>query len=142
MRKQGVVFGQKMTAGTRKIPIRAKWPYCFLMRGNTAITLPNKSNSGCTEHAVMVPMGQWAEKRLKNLTKNDHIRDESRSKSGFGKKVVNWIGRYTVYPTNVLHLATKVTNKKHSAVFPIELPTWFIRLFTEEGDIVLGPFIG
>jgi DNA modification methylase len=90
----------------------------------------------------MVPMGKWADKRLKKLTKNDVIRDESRSQSGFGKRVANWIGREMVYPTNVLHLATEVSNKNHSAVFPIALPTWFIKLFTQEGDIVLDPFIG
>src|SRR5205085_12212703 len=62
--------------------------------------------------------------------------------SGFGKKVVNWIGRDMVYPTNVLHLATECSNRDHSAAFPIELPSWFIKLFTEEGDVVLDPFAG
>ena len=90
----------------------------------------------------MVPMGTWAEKRLIKLTKNDVVRDESRSNSGFGKRVANWIGREMVYPTNVLHLATEVSNKNHSAVFPVELPSWFIKLFTKEGDIVLDPFMG
>ncbi len=26
--------------------------------------------------------------------------------------------------------------------FPIELPSWFIRLFTKENDVVLDPFLG
>ena len=47
-----------------------------------------------------------------------------------------------VYPTNVLHLATESSNKNHSAVFPVALPKWFIKLFTEPGDVVLDPFIG
>ncbi len=47
-----------------------------------------------------------------------------------------------VYPTNVIHLATECGNKNHSATFPVELPTWFIRLFTKPGDVVLDPFIG
>jgi len=47
-----------------------------------------------------------------------------------------------VYPTNVLHLATECNNKDHSAAFPDELPEWFIKLFTKEGDIVLDPFMG
>ena len=46
------------------------------------------------------------------------------------------------YPTNVLHLATECGNVNHSAAFPVTLPTWFIKLFTKEGDIVLDPFIG
>ena len=47
-----------------------------------------------------------------------------------------------VYPNNVIHMATESSNKSHSAVFPVELPSWFIRLFTEMGDTVLDPFIG
>src|SRR5262249_42294892 len=62
--------------------------------------------------------------------------------SGFGKNVSNWLGREKAYPTNVLHLATESSNKNHSAAFPIELPKWFIRLFTQEGDLVLDPFVG
>ena len=47
-----------------------------------------------------------------------------------------------VYPTNVLHLSTECANRGHSASFPLSLPTWFIKLFTEEDDVVLDPFIG
>jgi site-specific DNA-methyltransferase (adenine-specific)/site-specific DNA-methyltransferase (cytosine-N4-specific) len=39
-------------------------------------------------------------------------------------------------------MATECNNKKHSAAFPEELPTWFIKLFTKEGDVVLDPFLG
>ena len=46
------------------------------------------------------------------------------------------------YPTNVLHLATECSNKKHSAAFPEGLPEWFIKLFTKAGDTVLDPFMG
>lgn len=42
----------------------------------------------------------------------------------------------------VLHLATECGNKSHSATFPVELPKWFIRLFSQPGDVVLDPFIG
>lgn len=50
--------------------------------------------------------------------------------------------RERVYPTNVLHLATECSNRKHSAAFPEALPEWFIRLFTQENDTVLDPFMG
>jgi DNA modification methylase len=46
------------------------------------------------------------------------------------------------YPTNVLHLSTECSNRNHSAAFPIELPSWFIKLFTNEFDTVLDPFMG
>ena len=94
------------------------------------------------QEAVMVPMGSWAKTRLKNLGKNDVVRFNSQSESGFGKNIANWVGRDKAYPTNVLHLATECGNKKHSAAFPKEIPSWFIKLFTERGDIVLDPFAG
>ena len=90
----------------------------------------------------MVPVGDWAKDRLSKLSDTDQKRDESKVGSGFGKKVANWIGRDMVYPTNVIHLATECGNKNHSATFPVELPTWFIKLFTKPGDVVLDPFIG
>jgi DNA modification methylase len=46
------------------------------------------------------------------------------------------------YPTNVLHFATECYNRNHSAVFPKALPEWFIKLFTQEHDWVLDPFLG
>ena len=91
---------------------------------------------------VMVPMGDWANRRLKNLGKNDVIRFNSRAGSGFGKNISNWVGRTMAYPTNVLHLPTETSNRNHSATFPKALPSWFIRLFTKEYDWVLDPFLG
>ena len=90
----------------------------------------------------MVPIGDWSKKRLAKLSETDRIRDESRVGSGFGKNVSNWVGKQFVYPTNVIHLATECANRGHSASFPLSLPTWFIRLFTQEQDVVLDPFVG
>ena len=91
---------------------------------------------------VMVPVGDWAKYRLKNLSETDKTRDNSSVGSGFGKNISNWIGRDMVYPDNVLHMATECYNRNHSAAFPMDLPEWFIKLFTKEGDIVLDPFNG
>jgi hypothetical protein len=89
------------------------------------------------QEAVMIHVGDWVDDRLKNLSEKDKIRFESRSKSGFGKNIPNWLKRDKVYPTNVLHFATECSNRDHSAVFPESLPEWFIKLLTEEGDTVL-----
>ena len=94
------------------------------------------------QEAVMVPVGEWAKTRLNHLSTTDKIRDESKALSGFGKKIDNWVGREKVYPNNVLWLATECFNRNHSATFPVELPAWFIRLFTDPGDLVLDPFLG
>ena len=90
----------------------------------------------------MAPMGEWANGRLKNLSETDKIRDISKVGSSFGKNISNWLNRDKAYPTNVLHLATECSNKRHSAAFPEALPEWFINLFTKEGDTVLDPFMG
>ena len=94
------------------------------------------------QDAVMVPIGAWSQKRLAKLSDTDHVRDESRVGSGFGKNVSNWVGKKWVYPTKVLHYSTECSNRGHSASFPVALPTWFVKLFTVEGDLVLDPFLG
>ncbi len=141
MRKQGWLWIEEY-CWHKKNSYPGKWPNRFRDAWEHCYHFTKQKKFRMYQEAVMVPMGDWADRRLKYLTKNDLVRDESRSKSGFGKKVANWIGRESVYPTNVLHLATEVTNKNHSAVFPIELPLWFIKLFTKESDIVLDPFMG
>ncbi|MBI5300927.1 MAG: site-specific DNA-methyltransferase [Chloroflexi bacterium] len=141
MRKQGWFWIEEY-CWHKKNCYPGKWPNRFRDAWEHCYHFAKQKHFKMYQESVMVPMGDWAERRLKYLTKNDVVRDESRSKSGFGKRVANWIGRELVYPTNVLHLATEVTNKNHSAVFPLELPTWFIKLFTQDGDVVLDPFMG
>ena len=87
-------------------------------------------------------MGDWAKTRLKNLSETDKRRDNSKVGSGFGKNVSKWVGREMAYPTNVLIMATETSNKEHSAVFPKELPAWFIKLFTKPGGYHTGPLFG
>ena len=94
------------------------------------------------QEEVMVPMGDWAKTRLNNLSETDKRRDESNVGSGFGKNISNWLARDKAFPANVLHLATECNNKKHSATFPEGLPEWFIKLFSQEGDVILDPFMG
>lgn len=119
-----------------------KWPNRFRDAWERCIQFNKSKNFKMFQEAVMVPTGNWASARLRNLSETDKQRDESRVESGFGKNISNWIGREKAYPTNVLHLSTECSNRSHSATFPASLPTWFIKLFTTEGDIVLDPFLG
>jgi site-specific DNA-methyltransferase (adenine-specific)/site-specific DNA-methyltransferase (cytosine-N4-specific) len=41
-----------------------------------------------------------------------------------------------------VHLSTECNNKNYSAAFPNSLPEWFIKLFTQENDVLLDPFAG
>jgi DNA modification methylase len=119
-----------------------KWPNRLRDAWERCLQFNKEKKFQMFQAAVMVPMGDWAKSRLRNLSDIDMTRDESRVQSGFGKKIANWLDRDKVYPTNVLHLATECSNRNHSATFPLSLPEWFIKLFTKEGDVVLDPFVG
>ena len=119
-----------------------KWPNRFRDAWERCLHFTKQRDFAMYQDAVRVPMGEWRHARLKNLSETDRRRDDSRVKSGFGKKIENWVGRELAYPSNVLHLATECSNKNHSATFPPALPTWFIQLFTKKGDLVLDPFMG
>jgi site-specific DNA-methyltransferase (adenine-specific) len=119
-----------------------KWPNRFRDGWERVLQFNKSRHFDMYQEAVMVPVGEWATSRLRSLSDTDRRRDQSVVGSGFGKTIANWIGRQMVYPNNVLHLATECGNKNHSAVFPEELPEWFIKLFTRPGDVVLDPFLG
>lgn len=119
-----------------------KWPNRFRDAWERCLHFTKQKKFKMYQNAVKVPMGSWAGKRLANISDTDRIRDEAKNNSGFGKNVSNWMGRHTAYPTNVLHMATECGNVNHSAAFPVSLPSWFIKLFTKKGDVVLDPFIG
>ncbi len=119
-----------------------KWPNRFRDAWERCLHFTRQKKFKMFQDSVIMPMGNWAERRLTKLSDRDKVRDESRVGSGFGKNVSHWLSKNYVYPTNVLHLSTECANRGHSASFPVSLPEWFIKLFTAEGDLVLDPFIG
>jgi DNA modification methylase len=141
MREHGWLWTEEFI-WCKKNSYPGKWPNRFRDSWERLLQFNKSKNFKMFQENVMVPMGDWAKTRLKNLSLTDKTRDESKVGSGFGKNVSNWLGREKVYPTNVLHLATECNNKNHSAAFPESLPEWFIKLFTKEGDWVLDPFAG
>jgi DNA modification methylase len=141
LRKQGWLWTEEFI-WHKKNSYPGKWPNRFRDNWERLLQFNKQRQFNMYQEAVMVPVGDWAKDRLSNLSNTDKQRDESRVGSGFGKNISNWVGRNKVYPNNVLHLATECSNRNHSAVFPIELPIWFIKLFTEPGDLVLDPFVG
>jgi len=141
MRKQGWLWTEEFI-WHKKNSFPGKWPNRFRDSWERLLQFNKQKDFNMYQDAVKVPIGDWAKGRLKNLSETDKIRDNAKNGSGFGKNVSNWVGKDEVYPTNVLHLATECNNKNHSAAFPNELPEWFIKLFTKEGDTVLDPFLG
>ena len=141
LRKQGWFWTEEYIWHKRNC-FPGKWPNRFRDAWERCLHFTKQRQFKMNQDAVMVPMGDWAQARMKSLGKNDVVRYESQVGNAFAKNISNWKGRSFAYPTNVLHLATECGNKKHSAAFPQSLPRWFIRLFTSPGDIVLDPFAG
>ncbi|MDX2242904.1 MAG: PmeII family type II restriction endonuclease [Leptolyngbyaceae cyanobacterium bins.302] len=119
-----------------------KWSNRFRDSWERCLHFNKQKKFNMYQESVMVPMGDWAKSRLKKLSETDKQRDSSKVGSGFGKNIANWLERSMAYPTNVLYMSTECGNKNHSAAFPKSLPSWFIKLFTKPGDIVLDPFVG
>ncbi|AVB11517.1 DNA-methyltransferase [Bacillus velezensis] len=94
-------------------------------------------------YAVGVPMKEESLKRANRkatgLTKNG---------SGFAgmRRNETMVNRSLALPSNHLHIPQKsnqyTLQSKHPAVFPVELPEFFIKAFTYEGQVVLDPFMG
>ena len=141
MRNQGWLWTEEFV-WHKKNCYPGKWPNRFRDAWERLLQFNKQRKFKMNQDAVKVPVGDWYENRMRNLSETDRVRDESKVGSGFGKKVENWLGRDMVYPTNVLHGATECGNRNHSAVFPYWLPEWFIDLFTDPGDTVLDPFMG
>ncbi|HRK29295.1 MAG TPA: site-specific DNA-methyltransferase [Chitinophagales bacterium] len=141
LRKQGWFWTEEFI-WHKKNSYPGKWSNRFRDSWERLLQFNKNKKFNMYQDEVKVPIGDWAKGRLKNLSETDKIRDNAKNGSGFGKNISNWIGKETVYPTNVLHFATECQNKNHPAAFPENLPEWFIKLFTQEGDTVLDPFAG
>lgn len=141
MREQGWLWTEEFM-WHKKNSYPGKWPNRFRDNWERLIQFNRSKDFHMYQEAVMVPVGDWAKDRLANLSETDKSRDESKVGSGFGKNVSNWLGRNLVYPTNVIHMATECSNRNHSATFPVELPAWFVKLFTQPSESVLDPFMG
>ncbi len=141
MRERGWLWTEEFM-WHKKNAYPGKWPNRFRDSWERLLQFNKRRKFNMYQEAVMVPVGDWAQGRLRNLSETDKIRDESKVGSGFGKNISKWVGRDKVYPTNVIHMATECSNRQHSAAFPVGLPIWFIKLFTDSNSIVLDPFIG
>ena len=153
MKKQGWKWTEEYVwRKTTSFP--GKWINRFRDGWERCLHFTKEKKFKMNQDAVKVPIGEWAKSRLmKNngtekrkiteMSKDDRKRRRSKSGSGLEREVANWLDRDMVFPDNVLEFAPIVNNKKkHSAAFPDALPEWFIKLFTDPGDLVLDPFIG
>ena len=114
--------------------LRDGWEYCF--------HLAKSKRPYMNQDAVRKPVGDWVQSRLAKLGENDRSRHNSANASGFGRDISKWVNKQTVLPSNVLSYALVGKNKGHPAVFPVDLPLFFIKLLCPEGGLVIDPFGG
>ncbi|MBV9961759.1 MAG: site-specific DNA-methyltransferase [Parafilimonas sp.] len=114
--------------------LRDEWEYCFHLTKNKKFCM--------YQEAVQKPIGNWADKRLSNLSGKSAARHNSENESGFGRDLNKWVDKDFVLPGNVVSVAVVGKNMGHPAVYPISLPDFFIKLFSKEGDNILDPFAG
>lgn len=148
----------------KKNSFPGKWPNRFRDAWERCLHFTTAKDFIMHQDAVKVPIGDWADKRFKSMTQNDFVRHISGTNGSLGRNVSNWLNKRKVYPhnvlvfeeehylnsdkdiiaevTNLIEFATVCYNKKHSAAFPLELPSWFIRLLSKKGDTIFDPFIG
>ncbi len=156
LRKQGWIWVEEY-CWYKKNSFPGKWENRFRDSWERCLHFTKQKKFKMYQDAVKVPIGSWAEKRFKSMSENDFIRHISKNNDHLGRNVSKWLNKKKVFPhnvvvfeeehrlylSNVFESAVQSSPKKnHSAVFPIELPSWFIRLFSKEGDIILDPFMG
>jgi len=153
LKKQGWLWIEEY-CWYKKNSYPGKWPNRFRDSWERCLHFTKQKKFKMFQDAVKVPIGDWAKKRFKSMSEKDFRRYISSTNSKFGRNVSNWLDRKKVFPhnvivfeeehyvSNVVEFATECNNRNHSAAFPLELPTWFLKLFTQKGDLVLDPFLG
>jgi site-specific DNA-methyltransferase (adenine-specific) len=121
-------------------PMPGRWPNRLRDGWERCLHFAKSDPCAFYDDQVMVPIGEWA--RRERLSLEDVIPAERRTGSGARVRQAAWNNREMVYPSNVLHFATVTRNVGHPRAFPEQLPDFFMRLQTKEGDLVLDPFLG
>ena len=100
LRKQGWIWTEEFI-WHKKNCYPGKWPNRFRDAWERLLQFNKTRNFKMYQENVMVPVGVWASGRLKKLSVTDRIRDNSKSGSGFGKNISNWLNRSMVLVSRI-----------------------------------------
>jgi len=92
MRKQGWLWTEEFM-WHKKNCYPGKWSNRFRDSWERLLQFNKSKKFNMYQEEVMIPMGAWAKTRLRNLSKTDMVRDNSKVGSGFGKKIANWLNK-------------------------------------------------
>ncbi|MBM3911262.1 MAG: site-specific DNA-methyltransferase, partial [Thaumarchaeota archaeon] len=88
MKNQGWLWTEEYV-WHKKNAFPGKWPNRFRDSWERCLHFTKQKKFKMYQKHVMVPMGDWAQSRLKNLSHVDKTRNESKVMSGFGKNISN-----------------------------------------------------
>mgnify|MGYP003309976796 CR=1 FL=1 len=80
---------------------------------------------------------KWFKSEQKRKNKGKHF-----TKNNSNMNMSNRCSPLFVRPSNVITFPVDTSNHLHPATFPKQLPEWFIKLMSEEDDVILDPFVG
>lgn len=75
----------------------------------------------------------------------DYSAETAKSANGSGLKSgapANGVRGGLARPSNVIEIAAASGNDGHSAAFPVRLPSFFVRAYSDPGDLIYDPFLG
>lgn len=122
MRQQGWIWTEEFI-WHKKNSYPGKWPNRFRDSWERLLQFNKEKKFNMYQEEVMVPMGDWAKSRLKNLSEIDKSRDNSKVGSGFGKNISNWINRTKpIRPTCCIWPPSAIT-KITARPFPKNCPS-------------------
>lgn len=140
LKKQGWLWTEEFV-WHKKTSMPGRWPNRFRDAWERILQFNKEKDFLMNQDSVMIPTSEVTLARSQRVSDRDSKVLESSSGSGF-KRDVTKFNKTLSYPSNVLHLSPETQGKGHSAVFPLSIPTWFIKLFSNESDTILDPFAG
>ncbi|MFD2184995.1 DNA-methyltransferase [Rhodoplanes azumiensis] len=141
LREQGFLFCEDFIWGKPSPPpgkfnrfLKDAVEYCFQF---------SKTNDWQFFPENCLSPARWDAKDRERRKKLAHNYVRANAPSGQGRKRVQ-AGPDMVRPSTLLHLEPEFSPNpvKHPARFPVELPSFFIKLLTQPGQLVVDPFGG
>lgn len=122
--------------GDRRLNNRTEYIYHF-------VKTPKRFK--CYMDRVREPYEEVSIKRNEyEVMGNDVVDAEGKTTNPKRKRPINKNGKvpFNVFRFQTAAIERGITSGKHPAPFGEELPEWFVKWLTDEGDVVLDPFMG
>ena len=131
------------TSGTGRLDDKMEYFFHFVKSDKAKEDKSVRMKNNMDE--IRVPYADITLLRLKTAVgTNDAVDENGIVREQYKKVDPNPKGKIptTVFRFNTCGVLRNKASKKHPAAFHPDIPSWFIRWLTNEGDVVLDPFMG